>query len=107
MFLMPSNQKDQKKRQQGSSPRGFAGMDEEQQREISAKGGRAAHQSGNAHEFDSEEAREAGRKGGQASHASSRGGQQNKGNNSSHRNEEDEEKEEEDGSSSSRGERNR
>jgi general stress protein YciG len=100
MFLMPSSQKDRKK---GSSQRGFAGMDEEQQREISAKGGRAAHQSGNAHEFDSEEAREAGRKGGQASHASSRG-QQNKGSNrneSSNRNEEEENEEE--GSSSSRG----
>jgi general stress protein YciG len=105
MFLMPSNQKDQKKGQQGSSQRGFAGMDEEQQREISAKGGRAAHQSGNAHEFDSEEAREAGRKGGQASHASSRGGQQNKGNNADNRNEEEEDEDE--GSSSSRGGRNR
>jgi general stress protein YciG len=104
MFLMPSNQKDQKKGQQGSSQRGFAGMDEEQQREISAKGGRAAHQSGNAHEFDSEEAREAGRKGGQASHASSRGGQQNKGQ-TSNRNEEEEDEDE--GSSSSRGGRNR
>lgn len=101
---MPSNQKDQKKGQQGSSQRGFAGMDEEQQREISAKGGRAAHQSGNAHEFDSEEAREAGRKGGQASHASSRGGQQNKGNNANNRNEEEED---EDEGSSSRGGRNR
>jgi general stress protein YciG len=99
MFLMPSNQKDQKGK--GSSQRGFAGMDQEQQREISAKGGRAAHQSGNAHEFDSEEAREAGRKGGQASH-SSRG--QNKGNASSNRSEEDED---EDEGSSSRGSRNR
>jgi general stress protein YciG len=104
MFLMPSNQKDKKKGQQGSSQRGFAGMNEEQQREISAKGGRAAHQSGNAHEFDSEEAREAGRKGGQASHASSRGGQQNKTNTS---NRSEEEEDEDDGSSSSRGGRNR
>lgn len=47
--------------------RGFASMNPEQQREIASKGGRAAHQSGNAHEFSSEEAREAGRKGGQAS----------------------------------------
>jgi uncharacterized protein len=47
--------------------RGFAGMDPEKQREIASKGGKAAHESGNAHEFDSEEAREAGRKGGQAS----------------------------------------
>lgn len=47
--------------------RGFAGMDAERQRQISAEGGRAAHQKGTAHEFDSQEAREAGRKGGQAS----------------------------------------
>lgn len=48
------------------SNRGFAGMDEDKQREIAAQGGRAAHESGNAHEFSSEEAREAGRKGGEA-----------------------------------------
>ena len=47
--------------------RGFAGMDPEKQREIASKGGKAAHESGNANEFDSESAREAGRKGGQAS----------------------------------------
>ncbi|MGS1079195.1 KGG domain-containing protein [Pseudoxanthomonas beigongshangi] len=41
-------------------------MDPERQREIARKGGRAAHRSGNAHQFDSEEAREAGRKGGEA-----------------------------------------
>jgi hypothetical protein len=45
---------------QGSSERGFAGMDPAKQREIAAEGGRAAHASGNAHEFSSEEAREAG-----------------------------------------------
>jgi len=49
-----------------TSKRGFASMDPEQQKEIASKGGRAAHESGNAHEFDSEEAREAGRKGGEA-----------------------------------------
>jgi len=47
-------------------------MDAERQRQISAQGGRAAHQKGTAHEFDSEEAREAGRKGGQASGGSRR-----------------------------------
>jgi hypothetical protein len=47
-------------------------MDAERQRQISAEGGRAAHQKGTAHEFDSEEAREAGRKGGQASGGSRR-----------------------------------
>ncbi|WP_102126965.1 KGG domain-containing protein [Deinococcus planocerae] len=47
--------------------RGFAAMDPGRQREIASLGGRAAHQSGNAHRFTSEEAREAGRKGGQSS----------------------------------------
>jgi general stress protein YciG len=46
--------------------RGFASMDENKQREIASKGGKAAHESGHAHEFSSEEAREAGRKGGLA-----------------------------------------
>ncbi|HET6396310.1 MAG TPA: KGG domain-containing protein [Pseudoxanthomonas sp.] len=46
--------------------RGFASMDEEKQREIASKGGKAAHEQGTAHEFSSEEAREAGRKGGEA-----------------------------------------
>jgi hypothetical protein len=46
-------------------------MDPELQRAIASKGGKAAHQSGNAHRFTSEEAREAGRKGGQAAHRSS------------------------------------
>jgi hypothetical protein len=46
--------------------RGFAAMDENQQREIASKGGQAAHQKGTAHEFDSEEARRAGQKGGEA-----------------------------------------
>ncbi len=46
--------------------RGFAAMDEQQQREIASKGGQAAHQKGTAHEFDSEEARRAGQKGGEA-----------------------------------------
>jgi len=37
-------------------------MDPQRQREIASLGGRAAHQSGHAHEFTSEEARVAGRK---------------------------------------------
>jgi general stress protein YciG len=48
------------------SERGFASMDDEKQREIASKGGKAAHEKGTAHEFDSKEAREAGRKGGEA-----------------------------------------
>lgn len=50
------------------SQRGFAGMDPAAQREIARAGGRAAHQSGHAHEFTPEEAAEAGRKGGRARH---------------------------------------
>ncbi len=53
--------------QGGKGNQGFASMDPERQREIASEGGRAAHQSGNAHEFTSEEASEAGKK--------SRGGQ--------------------------------
>lgn len=49
-----------------TSRRGFASMDEDKQREIASKGGKAAHEKGTAHEFSSEEARDAGRKGGQA-----------------------------------------
>lgn len=41
-------------------------MDEEKQREIASKGGKAAHEKGTAHEFTHEEAVEAGRKGGEA-----------------------------------------
>ncbi|MGR6138948.1 KGG domain-containing protein [Stenotrophomonas maltophilia] len=48
------------------SNRGFASMDQAKQRAIAAKGGRAAHASGNAHEFSRDEARAAGRKGGEA-----------------------------------------
>ena len=46
--------------------RGFAGMEQDKQREIARKGGKAAHQKGTAHEFSPDEAREAGRKGGLA-----------------------------------------
>jgi general stress protein YciG len=44
------------------SPRGFAAMHPDLQREIASKGGRAAHEQGTAHEFTTDEAREAGRK---------------------------------------------
>jgi general stress protein YciG len=47
-----------------NSKKGFASMNEEKQREIASKGGKAAHAKGTAHEFNSEEAREAGKKGG-------------------------------------------
>lgn len=44
----------------GAGKRGFASMDPQRQREIASQGGRAAHASGNAHEFNSEEGRRAG-----------------------------------------------
>ena len=47
--------------------RGFAAMDPEQQREIAAKGGRAAPERGVAHEWSREEAKQAGKKGGAVS----------------------------------------
>ncbi len=52
--------KGNKQSDQGTSNRGFASMDPEQQREIASEGGRAAHAAGTAHEFTSEEARRAG-----------------------------------------------
>jgi len=55
-----------RKEPQKKSIRGFAAMDQEKQREIARKGGRAAHEQGVAHEWSSQEAREAGKKGGQA-----------------------------------------
>ncbi len=39
-------------------------MDPDKQQEIAAKGGKAAHAQGKAHEFTAEEARKAGAKGG-------------------------------------------
>ncbi|MEB3286162.1 MAG: KGG domain-containing protein [Vampirovibrionales bacterium] len=77
------------KQQNDTSKRGFAAMDEEQQREIAAKGGRASHASANhqsanhqtsapsgrssqerdeSGQFTSEGAHEAARRGGQKSH---------------------------------------
>jgi len=41
-------------------------MDNEKQRNIASKGGKAAHIKGTAHEWSSEEARAAGRKGGES-----------------------------------------
>jgi general stress protein YciG len=47
---MPNTKKDQE-RGSDTSKRGFASMDEEKQKEIAGKGGKAAHESGNAHEL--------------------------------------------------------
>jgi general stress protein YciG len=52
--------------QRRSGGRGFASMDQERVREIASMGGRAAHRSGHAHEWNSREARRAGRLGAQA-----------------------------------------
>jgi general stress protein YciG len=60
-----SEQPPQNRPELRKSGRGFASMDRAKQREIASKGGKAAHASGNAHEFTSEEARIAGRKGGE------------------------------------------
>lgn len=49
-----------------TSKRGFASMDNEKQRIIASKGGKAAHAKGTAHEWSSDEARAAGRKGGES-----------------------------------------
>jgi uncharacterized protein len=55
-----NNQRGGNKQSGDTSNRGFASMDPQKQREIASEGGKAAHASGNAHEFDSEEARRAG-----------------------------------------------
>lgn len=64
--------------QKKTDKRGFASMDPEKQKQIASKGGRAAHESGHAHEFTPDEAREAGRKGGKAAHAGQRRVEDNK-----------------------------
>lgn len=56
-----------------TAKKGFASMDENVQRQIASKGGKAAHQKGTAHEFTSQEARLAGQKGGMAAHPKGRG----------------------------------
>ena len=83
------NQNQGNNKQGGSgSGRGFASMDSDRQREIAAEGGRAAHASGNAHEFTSQEAREAGSKShggqGQGTRASSDGGNTRGGSSEQH-----------------------
>ncbi len=68
---------------QDNSGRGFAGMDQDKQREIASKGGKASHESGNAHEFDSQEAREAGAQSRKNSGQGNSGGNQSGSGNSS------------------------
>lgn len=62
---METSEKTEVNAQSSESSRGFASMDNERQREIARKGGRAAHAKGTAHEFTPDEARAAGQKGGQ------------------------------------------
>ncbi len=63
-----AQQKHSSMERKSTANRGFASMNEDEQREIASKGGRAAHKKGTAHKFDSGEARDAGRKGGRAAH---------------------------------------
>lgn len=51
---------------EGKKLKGFALLSEERRKEISSVGGKAAHASGNGHEFTSEEAKRAGQLGGRA-----------------------------------------
>ncbi len=63
-----ANQNSKSSSKSKSGEQGFASMDDDKQREIASKGGKAAHKKGTAHEFTSEEAQEAGQKGGQVAH---------------------------------------
>ena len=51
-----------------SKPRGFAALSAEARRELSSRGGKAAHAKGTAHQFSSGEAKAAGALGGRRSH---------------------------------------
>ncbi len=62
--MFDDNNKQSKRSRRKSGRQGFASMDPSTQRKIASKGGKAAHQSGNAHEWNSEEAKAAGRRGG-------------------------------------------
>ncbi|MYM85164.1 hypothetical protein GTP44_24870 [Duganella sp. FT50W] len=86
-----------------TSKRGFASMNPEQQREIAAEGGRAAHEKGTAHEFTSEEARRAGAMShkndpGRNSQSASSGSGSRSGGNKGSTNEKDQEEKEQDNS---------
>lgn len=58
-------QHEQEIKKSGIARRGFASLNSEERRNISSKGGHAAHKKGTAHKFTPEEARLAGRKGGE------------------------------------------
>ena len=59
---------------QGTSERGFASMNEDEQREIACKGGESVPEEKRSFSQDRELAAEAGRKGGEASGGGNRGG---------------------------------
>ena len=69
--------------QGGSSNRGFAGMDDDEQRDIASKGGQSVPDEKRSFSQDPELAAEAGRKGGETSGGGNRqggdGGEQNGG----------------------------
>jgi len=65
-----ANQHDNK--QGGGDGRGFAGMEEQKQRDISAKGGASVPDEKRSFSKDHELASEAGRKGGEHSHGGGR-----------------------------------
>jgi hypothetical protein len=54
----------------GNKTRGFASMSPEKRREVSSKGGKAAHAKGTSHKWTPEEAKEAGKVGGKISRRS-------------------------------------
>jgi len=60
-------------KQGGGGGRGFAGMDDQKQREISAKGGASVPAGERSFSRDRELASQAGRKGGEHSHGGGRG----------------------------------
>jgi general stress protein YciG len=67
-FFAPSTTVTETVTEAPKARRGFAAMDRARVAEIAAKGGKAAHAAGTAHQFNSDEARNAGRKGGLAPH---------------------------------------
>jgi general stress protein YciG len=64
MMVKEKDTEESKKSKRGT---GFKGMSPERRREISAMGGKKAHQLGVAHKWNSETAKIAGRKGGSVS----------------------------------------
>lgn len=66
--MAENHQQGHQKQGSSSSNRGFAGMDEDKQRDIASKGGSSVDPEDRSFSKDHELAAEAGRKGGEASH---------------------------------------